>query len=142
MKQTLFDLDYLICTLDEKHAVLSHAWKRKPTSEEFEEGLMKVCHAYIEQKPKFPKLHWLGDTKNVGVLSLKTQKWLDDVWNETLFNKAGVRTHAVLVGSDVFGKYAMQKFANQAEKMYEKQNLKMGVFETEPEAYKWFEQHN
>ena len=142
MKQTLFDLDYLVCTLDDKAAVLSHAWKRKPTSEEFEEGLMKVCKAYVEQKPKFPKLHWLGDTKNVGVLSLKTQKWLDDVWNDTLFNKAGVRTHAVLVGSDVFGKYAMQKFANHAEKTYEKQNLKMGVFETESEAYKWFEQHN
>jgi hypothetical protein len=138
MKQKIFDLDYLTCTLDDEAAILFHAWKRKPTPEEFETGLMKVQSTYIQQKPKFNKLHWLGDTKNVGVLSLKTQKWLDDVWNEALFIKAGVKTHAVLVGEDVFGKYAMQKFATHAEEIYKAQELKMGVFATEKEAYDWF----
>jgi hypothetical protein len=142
MKQTLFDLDYLICTLDPEAAVLAHAWKKKPTAEEFEAGLMKVHAAYIAQKPNFPKLHWLGDTKNVGVLSLRTQKWLDDVWNEALFVKAGVQTHAVLVGNDVFGKYAMQKFATHAEEKYKASNLKMGVLSTEAEAYAWFAAHS
>jgi hypothetical protein len=142
MKQTLFDLDYLVCTLDTEAAVLFHEWKRKPTAEEFEGGLMKVYNTYQEQKPNFKKLHWLGNTKNVGVLSLKTQKWLDEVWNDTLFVKGGVKTHAVLVGTDTFGKYAMQKFATNAEEHYKNQNLKMGVFNTEAEAYSWFAKNN
>jgi hypothetical protein len=142
MKQTLFDLDYLICTLDADAGILAHAWKKKPTPEEFEGGLMKVYATYMAQKPNFKKLHWLGDTKNVGVLSLRTQKWLDDVWNETLFVKGGLQTHAVLVGEDVFGKYAMQKFAIHAEEQYKDMNLKMGVFSTEAEAYAWFAEHN
>jgi len=142
MKQTIFDLDYLTCTLDDEAAVLFHSWKRKATAEEFEAGLLKVYKVYLEQKPKFKKLHWLGDTRNVGVLSLKTQKWLDEVWNETLFVKAGVTSHAVLVGEDVFVKYAMQKFAAHAEKLYSDQHLKMGVFATEKEAYDWFADHN
>lgn len=142
MKQNIFDLDYLTCTLDDEAAVLFHAWKRKPTPEEFESGLLKIAKTYTEQKDKFKKLHWLGDTRNVGVLSLKTQKWLDDVWNETLFIKAGVTTHAVLVGDDVFGKYAMQKFATHAEQLYKAQGLKMGVFSTEKEAFDWFAAHS
>lgn len=138
MKQTIFDFDYLTCTLDDEASVLSHEWKRKPSSDEFKEGLMKVYDTFVENKPKFNTLHWLGNTKNMGVLGKETKEWLDNSWNEALFVKAGVRSHAVLVGTDIFGKYAMQQFSNTMSKIYKEKNLKMGVFETEEQAYEWF----
>lgn len=55
-------------------------------------------------------LHWLADTQELSILPLDDQKWLDEVWNDTIFVKAGVRSHAVIVGNDVFARYAMEKF--------------------------------
>ena len=37
-----------------------------------------------------------------------------------------------------WGKYAMQQFSNTMSKIYKEKNLKMGVFETEEQAYEWF----
>ena len=99
---------------------------------------MKVYDTFVENKAKFNTLHWLGNTKNMGVLGKETKEWLDNSWNEALFVKAGVRSHAVLVGTDIFGKYAMQQFSNTMSKIYKEKNLKMGVFETEEQAYEWF----
>jgi hypothetical protein len=139
MKQIIFDVDFLTCALDDEASVLSHEWKRKPSPAEFKEGLMKVYDTFVQNKGNFKLLHWLGNTKNMGVLGSETREWLDNVWNETLFVKAGVQSHAVLVGTDIFGKYAMQQFSKTMSEKYKDKNLKMGVFETEEEAYEWFE---
>lgn len=135
----LFTEGYLECSFDEDARVLFHVWTRKPTSEEFRNGLTKVYNEYINHQKQQPKpIHWLGDTRLMGVLSLEDQSWLDKVWNEMLFIKAGVKAHAVIIGKDVFAKYAMEKFKKNMTEKYAAQNLHMDTFEDKDAAYAWF----
>lgn len=135
----IFSRDYLDCFLDEEAMVLFHVWLRKPTSPEFRDGLLSVAKEFTDYKAKHGKsLHWLGDTRNVGVLSIEDQGWLDRVWNETLFVKAGVKNHAVIIGKDVFAKYAMEKFKTNMTTKYAGKNLHLETFEDKDSAYKWF----
>lgn len=137
--KSVFNEPYLECFFDEDDRVLFHVWKRKPTSDEFRGGLTKVYNAYIEhQKTQSRPIHWLGDTREMGVLSMEDQGWLDKVWNEMLFIKAGVKVHAVLIGKDVFAKYAMEKFKKNMNEKYAAQNLRLDTFEDKEAAYTWF----
>lgn len=136
--QTLFSEDYLDCFFDEDNKVLFHAWKRKPKGEEFRTGLIKVYDQYLALKKTHPILHWLGDTRLLGVVAIEDQGWLDKVWNEILFVKAGVQTHAVIIGTDVFAKYAMEKWRKNMMIKYAGQKLQMETFVNQQEANKWF----
>jgi hypothetical protein len=136
--KTIFSEDFLDCLFDEDAKVFSHVWKRKPKNDEFRRGLTNVYNEYISHKKKHPILHWLGDTRLMGVVSLEDQSWLDKIWNEMLFVKAGVKTHALIIGTDIFGKYAMEKFNKSMQTKYASQNLQMGTFTDKEAAYKWF----
>jgi hypothetical protein len=138
--KTLFSEDYLECSFDEDHKILFHAWKRKPTGDEFRNGLMKVYDHYIAHRKIHPILHWLGDTRLMGVLALAEQTWLDQVWNELLFVKAGAKTHAVILGNDTFAKYAMEKFKKSMLAKYAEQNLHIETFVDQASAYAWFKE--
>ena len=135
---TVFSEDSLDCFFDEEAKVLSHVWKRKPKGDEFRNGLTKVYSEYIKHKKSFPVLHWMGDARLMGVLSLEDQSWLDKVWNEMLFVKAGVKTHAVIIGTDIFAKYAMEKFKKSMLSKYADKDLLMDTFPDKEAAYKWF----
>jgi len=66
------------------------------------------------------------------------QGWLQRVWNETLFVKAGVKTHAVIIGDDVLARYAMEKFKKTMQKQYVDKNLHLETFSDKESAYSWF----
>ena len=134
----IFSEEFLECFFDEDAKVLFHVWKRKPHGDEFRDGLTKVYNEYINTKKTNPILHWLGDTRLMGVVSLEDQTWLDKVWNEMLFVKAGVKSHAVIIGTDIFAKYAMEKFKKNMQSKYTAQNLFMETFADKESAYKWF----
>ena len=136
--KTLFSEDSLDCFFDEDANILFHVWKRKPKGDEFRAGLAKVRNEYINLKKTNPVLHWLGDTRLLGVVSIEDQGWLDKVWNEMLFVKAGVRTHAVIIGTDIFAKYAMEKWKKSMQSKYTAQQLQLETFPTKEDAYKWF----
>jgi hypothetical protein len=136
--QTLFSEDCIDCFFDEDSKVLFHVWKSKPKGDEFRGGLTKVCNQYINLKKTQPVLHWLGDTQLLGVVSIDDQGWLDKVWNEMLFVKAGVKTHAVIIGTDIFAKYAMEKWKLNMQAKYAGQNLMLETFPSKDAAYKWF----
>jgi hypothetical protein len=108
--KTLFEEKHLACYFDEEERIVYHKWLNKAIGEDFRSGLLKVCNEYIKLKKTILGLHWLADTQELSVLPLDDQKWLDEVWNDTIFVKAGVRSHAVIVGNDVFARYAMEKF--------------------------------
>ena len=137
--KSLFTRDYLECSFDEGPMVLFHVWLRKPTSAELKEGLTSVHAEFMKYKNEHGKLlNWLGDTRKLGVLSVDDQGWLDKVWNEMLFVKAGVKVHAVIIGADVFSKYAMDKFKNSMLAKHG-EGLHMDTFVDKEAAYKWFE---
>jgi hypothetical protein len=136
---SLFKESYLECFLDTDAKVLFHVWNSKPTSQQFRDGLTKVFNEYQKNKAKFsPTLHWLGDTRLMGVVTVDDQGWLSKVWNDMLFGKAGVKTHAVIIGDDVFAKYAMEKFKTAMRQQYADKNLHIETFPDKDSAYKWF----
>ena len=55
-----------------------------------------------------------------------------------LFNKAGVKSHAVIIGNDVFAKYAMEKFKNSMQELYADKRLHLETFPDKDAAYQWF----
>jgi hypothetical protein len=135
--KSLFSEDYLDCFIDDEAKVLFHVWKRKPKGEEFRTGLTKVYDEYNRIKKSENLLHWLGDTQLLGVVPIEDQGWLDKTWNEMLFVKAGVTTHAVIIGSDIFAKYAMEKWKKSMQAKYTA-SLQIETFANKEEAYKWF----
>jgi hypothetical protein len=135
----LFKENYLECSLDVDARVLFHVWTQKPTSEQLRSGLTRVFNEYNTHKKSFnTPLNWLGDTQKIGVITIEDQGWLEKVWNEMLFVKAGVRAHAVIIGGDVFAKYAMEKFKNSMQTKYADRHLFIETFKDKTDAYKWF----
>ena len=136
--KVLFEQKNIVCYFNEEEKVVHHRWLEKVKGEEFRSSLFRVCDEYMKLKKNMPVLHWLGDTRNLSVMPMEDQKWLDEVWNEHLFVKAGVKTHAVIISNDVFAKYAMQKFCQTMTQRYAAQNVKLNTFTNEEEAYEWF----
>jgi hypothetical protein len=137
----IFKQPYLECFYDEDANVMFHAWIRKPSSDELKTGLTRVCNEYMNlRKARGSNIHWLGDTRKFGVVSVDDQGWLEKVWNEMLFVKANVRTHAVVIGNDVFVKYAMEKWKNSMMEKHKDTNLHMATFPEKDEAYRWFKE--
>jgi hypothetical protein len=137
--KSLFKEVTLECFLDTDARVLFHTWYGKPSSQGLREGLMRIYDEYMIHKKDFDTpLHWLGDTRSLGVVTVDDQGWLNKVWNETLFVKAGVKSHAVIIGEDVFAKYAMEKFKKIMQEQYADKNLQIETFPDKESAYKWF----
>lgn len=135
----LFKEAHLECYLDEDAKALFHVWLKKPTSEQLRSGLTRVFDEYNNHKKSFTyPLNWLADTQKIGVITIDDQGWLEKVWNEMLFVKAGVRAHAVIIGNDVFAKYAMDKFKNAMQAKYADKNLHLETFKESKEAFVWF----
>jgi hypothetical protein len=136
---SLFKEIYMECFLDSEARVLYHIWYGKPSSSQFRDGLTRVLNEYQKHKAKFTTpLHWLADTRSLGVVTIDDQGWLQKTWNDMLFNKAGVKSHAVIIGNDVFAKYAMEKFKTAMQELYADKQLYLETFPDKDSAYKWF----
>lgn len=140
--KVLFEEKELVCYFMEEEKVVFHKWLDNCKGEAFRSKLMRVCDEFVKLKKTHPFLHWLGDTRKLAVMSLDDQKWLDEVWNMQLFEKAGVKTHAVITSNDVFVKYAMQKFCNNMNQKYADRQVHLATFTSEEDAYDWFRKLN
>jgi hypothetical protein len=129
--------EYVKCELDDSLPVLQHRWKKEPPGEAFKANLIKILESYSELKNSYTNLAWLADTTLLGELDEWTEKWLVDVWEHLLFEKAGLKIHAVILGSNIFADYPMEQFKADAEKKFKQFNVHLGVFSTQADAYRW-----
>ncbi len=141
MVRMIFEREYLICQLDESVPVLKHIWLRNPTAEEFRDGLTTMQREYINRKGDYQDLKWLGDTKMIEELNVEVKEWLNTEWNKMLFIEAGVKTHAVIRGPDLYADYPMEIFKFISAKKYKDLGLKLEVFENEEKAYEWLNEN-
>ncbi len=140
--KTLFEEDHIVCYFDEAENIIYHKWLKPEKGKIFREGLLRVLENFMRLNVDQPGLHWLADTQQLSVLPLEDQQWLNDTWNEALFVKANVKTHAVIVGSDVFARYAMEKFKKSMNLKYASRNICLETFANEEMAYDWFKKLN
>lgn len=141
MIMVLLDNDLLLCELDPEMPLLKHRWIRKPTSEEFQIGLVEIQKIFLQHKGKYPNLKWLADTELLGELTEEDEKWLSDVWEDLLFVQAGVKVHAVILGDDIFADYSMEHFKAISDRSLAEKGISLGVFLHSEKAYKWLEEH-
>lgn len=125
------------CELDADIPVMIHRWLESPTSEQFKSELMNLLKIYTEQKKEFPNLKWLADTELLGELTEDTEDWLEEVWDKALFEEAGVKVHAVILGHDIYADYSMESFKRQADRAYEDKGVKLGIFMDRESALEW-----
>ena len=137
MTTTILEKEYLICELDNEIPVLKHRWLKNPTSEEFRDGLTSIHGAYLKLKDDFKELKWLADTQLIEELDEEVKEWLNSEWNDMLFIEAGVKTHGVIRGPDLYADYPMEIFKLVSAKKYQDLGLKLEVFKDEEEAYEW-----
>ncbi len=136
----IFDNEFVTCQLDDSLPVLMHRWKQAPPAEEFEFTLMRILDEYKICAKTYPNLAWLVDAALLGELDEEIEKWLVGVWERMLFEDAGVKIHAVILGQSIFADYPMEKFKQDAEVKFEKFNVHLGVFSNQREAYEWIRQ--
>ncbi|MFM8912463.1 MAG: hypothetical protein ACKOE6_06005 [Flammeovirgaceae bacterium] len=133
----IFDHEFVTCQLDESVPVLLHRWKQAPPPEEFMFTLKRILEEYKTHKHQYPKLAWMVDAALLGELDEQVENWLVNDWEKMLFEQAGVRVHAVILGQDIFADYPIEKFKQDAERKFEKFNVHLGVFSNRDEAYHW-----
>ena len=133
----VFENDYLICEINEDDSVLMHRWLKRPSSSEFREGLGFILIEYKNLKSQFKELKWLADTELLGELSEADETWLTSVWDRMIFEEAGVKFHAVVLGSDIFADYPMDIFKKSSSQKFNEKGVKLGVFPDKNRAYEW-----
>jgi hypothetical protein len=141
MIRGIFDNEFVTCQLDDSLPVLVHRWKQAPPPEEFEFTLKRILDEYKILSKTYPKLAWLVDAARLGELDEEVENWLVDVWEKMLFEEAGVKIHAAILGQSIYADYPMEKFKQDAESKFEKFNVQLGVFSSQQEAYDWIRKH-
>jgi hypothetical protein len=137
MVQVVFENEYVVCQLDESLPVLKHRWKKEMPANLFQENLLKIQQSYVALRNSHKHLAWLADTQLLGEVGEETEKWFEEVWEDLLFGKAGVKIHAVILGEDFYAEYPMEKFKMDAEQKFKDKDVQLGVFADEEEAYDW-----
>lgn len=133
----IFENEFVRCELDDDIPVLKHCWLQPPPSEEFKFNLLRILDEYVQLKKTYAPLAWLANAQLLGELDLDVEQWLVDTWEGLLFEKAGVKVHAVILGKDIFADYPMERFKMDAEEKYRYQDISLGVFSSEADAYAW-----
>lgn len=133
----IFENEFVTCQLDDSLPVLLHRWKQAPPPEEFEFILKQILEEYKPLSKSYKNLAWLVDAAELGELDEEVENWLVNNWEKMLFEEAGVRVHAVILGQSIFADYPMEKFKQDAENKFQKFNVHLGVFSTQQEAYAW-----
>lgn len=137
MLLSIFENEFVKCELDDSIPVLRHRWLSEPSGDDFKNNLLRMQEEYIQLKKSYKDLAWLAETQLLGELDESVETWLVDVWEDLLFDKSGVRVHAVILGASIFGDYPMEKFKLDAEEKYKLRNIWLGVFSNDKDAYNW-----
>jgi len=139
VKTLVFEEEHLICYLDHNIPILYHKWLRKPTGQEFRDGLKRIQKEYVKLKDKYPNLFWIANTELLSELSEDEEQWLIEEWDHLLFDDAGVKVHAVVLGDDLYADYPMEKFKLSSDRKFKEKNISLGIFPNEEAAYDWLQ---
>jgi hypothetical protein len=135
----IFENEFVTCQLDDSLPVLLHRWRSELPGEEFRYNLRRILDEYVALRKSYHQLAWLADTRKLGELDEATEYWLTETWENLLFRQGGVKVHAVILGASIFADYPMEKFKNDAEAKFKNEQVRLGVFSNEPDAYRWMQ---
>ncbi len=133
----VFENEYVRCDLDDSLPLLKHRWLKEPTGEGFKHNLQIIQEEYLRLKKSYHNLAWMADTELLGELNEDVEDWLVNTWEDLIFNQAGLRIHAVILGASIYADYPMEKFKMDSEEKFKLKNIYLGMFSNEKDAYPW-----
>jgi hypothetical protein len=123
------DFPYLSIYWDETSKAVVSEWKGGfVRGENLKTGLNEALVFLVQKKGT----HWLGDTKNLGVIGSDTQKWINEDWFPR-FLATGVKYMAVVIPSDALGKMSVEAVVQTVAGT----GLVTHYFDTQEGARKW-----
>ncbi|MEM6361598.1 MAG: hypothetical protein AAF731_16010 [Bacteroidota bacterium] len=133
----VFENQFVTCELDEAIPVLTHTWHCEPPEGEFKKNLLQVLDHYNQLKISYKNLKWLADTQLLRELSEEDEEWLVTEWDHLLFEEAGLKVHAVILGEDFYADYPMEKFKQSSAKKFNDFGATLEVFLNKENAINW-----
>ena len=85
-------------------------WNGKGLDEKYQEGLTQA----LDLIKKKGLQRWIGDLRNLGVISQDNQKWTNETWFPNAI-AAGLQRVAVVVSSDIFGKMSVDSIMSKVK---------------------------
>jgi hypothetical protein len=133
LKKVLYENKHLQIFIDESVPYMAHVWNGFVPSVELRNGILKLTELFKEYAPKYPRLHLLGDTRTLGVISREDMKWLVEDMTP-FYVEAGAKYEAFIVSKDAFGQLAVNRYTSQTT---EKEYLVAKIFDNTEEALDW-----
>jgi hypothetical protein len=130
--QKIKEFPYLTISWDEINNITITDWKGGfVRGENLKTGLDEALTFFKGKNGK----KWLGNTKELGVFGIDTQKWINENWFPR-FLATGVRYMAVVVPSDALGKMSVEAVVSTVQGT----NLMTHYFDNSDAASKWLVQ--
>lgn len=115
MSKMLYETDRVQMFIDESVPCLMNVWNGFVPSAEFRQSILKLVDLLKEQRPHYPKLNLLADTRALNVISRNDIQWVTDEINP-LYLEAGAQFEAFVLSKDAFGQVAVNRYISQTTK--------------------------
>lgn len=117
---TIIDKTYAKLEYDEQTPCFVVSWFGFQKLESVVEFCEEVVAAFAEKRKTNPNLaHFIGDTRNLEVLSSEIREYWDNVWNPKMFETGG-RFIGIIVPTNVFSQFVMEQYSeNLADEITE-----------------------
>lgn len=132
-QEMLYETDRVQMFIDESVPCLVNIWNGFVPSAEFRQSILKLVELLKEQRPKYPKLHLLADTRTLNVVSRNDIQWVTDEINP-LYLEIGVQFEAFVLSKDAFGQVAVNRYVTQTLKQG---SFHVQIFDDLEEAKQW-----
>jgi hypothetical protein len=111
-QEMLYETKNVQMFIDESVPCLVNVWNGFVPSIEFRQSILKLVELLKEQRPNYPKLHLLADTRTLGVISRNDVEWVTQEINP-LYLEAGAQFEAFVLSKDAFGQIAVNRYVSQ-----------------------------
>lgn len=120
---------YLSLIWDEESRSLISQWHGGFEGRNLRAGLESA----LEEFKKFlPNAYWIGDTRDIGVISIEDQNWIDDVWFKRLL-ATGLKYMAVVQPTSAVAKLSVNAIVTK----FPAQGLTVYNCDTQEKAKAW-----
>ena len=113
-RRTVRRFGYLDITWDLDVRAQISSWVDRPSGRDIRGGLEAALDEYVKLRNEVPDAQWVGDTREIGVISQEDQDWINNDWFPRLL-ETGVRYMAVVAPRSVIAKMAVESIVTRVE---------------------------
>jgi hypothetical protein len=135
MSKILYETANVCFYIDEKIPCLVNKWSGFLPSKDFRNAILKLVDILKQERPNYPKLPMLADTRMLGVINHKDLEWVTAEINP-LYVEAGVTHEAFILSENAFGAASLNRYITQTT-IYGKFTVKL--FNDLDEAKDWLQ---